>query len=130
MKIAITSTEPSLDATVDPRFGRCRYFVIVDTESLAFDPISNESAMESGGAGIKAAQTIVHSGAQAVITGNMGPNAFETLTAAGIKVFTGATGPIKQIIQQYKNGVLSSTEQPSVGSHHGMGVGRRGYGQR
>ena len=99
MKVAVTSQNDSLESEIDPRFGRCSYFLIIDTDTMVFDSISNESAMSSGGAGIQAAQTIAKTGAKAVVTGNMGPNAFQTLSAAGIKVFTGANGTIKEAPQ-------------------------------
>jgi predicted Fe-Mo cluster-binding NifX family protein len=87
---------------------------------MSFEPISNESAMASGGAGIQAAQTIAKFGVEVVVTGNMGPNAFQTLSAAGIKVFTGANGTIKEAIEKYKKGELKETDAPNVNSHSGM----------
>ena len=120
MKIGITSTGENLDANVDQRFGRCKYFLIVDAESMEFEVLSNENAMASGGAGIQAAQTIANKGVGAVVTGNIGPNAFQTLSAAGMKIFTGASGTIKELIEKYKKGELKETEAPSVGSHSGM----------
>ena len=120
MKIGITSTGGNLDANVDQRFGRCKYFLIVDAESMEFEVLSNENAMAYGGAGIQAAQTIANKGVGAVVTGNIGPNAFQTLSAAGMKIFTGASGTIKELIEKYKKGELKETEAPSVGSHSGM----------
>jgi len=120
MKIGVSSTGENLDANVDQRFGRCKYFLIVDTESMEFEVLSNENAMASGGAGIQAAQTIAKTGAEVVVTGNVGPNAFQTLSAAGMKIFTGASGTIKESIEKYKKGELKKTEAPSVGSHSGM----------
>ena len=120
MKIGITSTGENLDADVDQRFGRCRYFIIVDTESMEFEAVSNENAMASGGAGIQAAQTIANKGVDAVITGNVGPNAFQTLSAAGIRIYTGVSGKIRETIDKCKKGELKETEGPNVGSHSGM----------
>jgi predicted Fe-Mo cluster-binding NifX family protein len=120
MKIGVSSTGENLDANVDQRFGRCKYFLIVDTESMEFKVLSNENAMASGGAGIQAAQTIAKTGAEVVVTGNVGPNAFQTLSAAGMKIFTGASGTIKESIEKYKKGELKETEAPNVGSHSGM----------
>ena len=120
MKIGITSTGENLDANVDQRFGRCRYFLIVDTDSMEFEVLSNENAMASGGAGIQTAQTIANKGVKSIVTGNVGPNAFQTLSAAGIKVFTGASGTIKESIEKFKKGELKETEAPNVGSHSGM----------
>ena len=121
MKIGISSTGEDLNADVDPRFGRCKYFLFVDTDTMDFETVSNESAMASGGAGIQAAQTVAKAGVKTIITGNMGPNAFQTLSAAGIKVFTGANGTVKEAVEKYKKGELEETEAPNVGSHHGMG---------
>ena len=120
MKIGVSSTGENLDANVDQRFGRCKYFLIVDTESMEFEVLSNENAMASGGAGIQAAQTIAKTDAEIVVTGNVGPNAFQTLSAAGMKIFTGASGTIKESIEKYKKGELKETEAPNVGSHSGM----------
>jgi len=120
MKIAVTAKNNDLESEVDPRFGRCSYFLIIDTDTMDFEPISNESAMASGGAGIQAAQKIAKEGVEAVVTGNMGPNAFQTLNAAEIKIFTGASGKIKEAIEKYKKGELKETEAPNVGSHSGM----------
>ncbi len=120
MKIGITSTGENLDANVDQRFGRCKYFLIVDTDSMEFEVLSNENAMASGGAGIQTAQTIANKGIKSIVTGNVGPNAFQTLSAAGIKVFTGASGTIKESIEKFKKGELKETEAPNVGSHSGM----------
>ena len=129
MKIGITSTGKDLNAQIDPRFGRCRYFLIVDTDTMSFESISNESSMASGGAGIQAAQTVAKAGVEVVVTGNMGPNAFQTLSAAGIIVFTGANGTVKEAIEKYKKGELKKIESASVGSHFGMRAGGRGFGR-
>ena len=120
MKVAVTSQSNSLESEIDPRFGRCSYFLIIETDTMNFESISNESAMSSGGAGIQAAQTIAKTGVKVVVTGNMGPNAFQTLSAAGIKIFTGANGTIKEAIEKYKKGELKESEAPNVGSHSGM----------
>ena len=129
MKIGITSTGEDLNAQIDPRFGRCRYFLIVDINSMSFKSISNESAIASGGAGIQAAQTVAKAGVKAVLTGNMGPNAFQTLSAVGIMVFTGANGTVKETIEKYKKGELEKIESASVGSHFGMKATGKGFGR-
>ena len=121
MKICVTSMGEGIDSNVDPRFGRCKYFLIIDMDSNDVESISNESLMSAGGAGIQAAQMVAKTGASIVITGNIGPNAYQTLSAAGIKVITGVNGSIKDIISKYTKGELNETEAPNVGSHHGMG---------
>lgn len=119
MKIGVTSTGENLDSEIDQRFGRCKYFIIVETESMEFETISNENAMTAGGAGIQAAQTIAKKGVQAVITGNVGPNAFQTLSAAGIRVYTNVIGSVREAIDKCKNGALEETKGPNVASHSG-----------
>jgi predicted Fe-Mo cluster-binding NifX family protein len=129
MKICISSTGEDLNVQVDPRFGRCRFFLIVDIDTMRFESISNESAMTSGGAGVQAAQTVAKTGVDVVLTGNIGPNAFQTLSAAGIKVLTGANGTIKDVIEEYKKGELKETESASVSSHFGMKAVGKGFGR-
>jgi predicted Fe-Mo cluster-binding NifX family protein len=129
MKIVLTSKSNNLESEIDPRFGRCNYFIIIDVETMSFESISNKSSMASGGAGIQAAQIVSKTGAEAVITGNMGPNAFKTLSAAGIMVFIGANGTIMDAIQKYKKGELEKINSPSVGGHFGMKVVGKGFGR-
>ena len=88
MKIAVSSTGPTLDDTVEPRFGRCAYFLIVDPDSLDFEPIENPNIALGGGAGIQSAQLMANKGVSVVLTGNCGPNAFKTFGAAGVQVIT------------------------------------------
>ena len=123
MKVAVSATGEDLDAQIDPRFGRCQYFIIVDVDSMKYEAVLNESAMASGGAGIQAAQSVAGMGVEAVITGNVGPNAFQTLSASGIKIVTGANGIVKDAVERYKKGELKETVTPTVGSHSGMGRG-------
>lgn len=128
MKIAITSSGDNLDSQMDPRFGRCQYFMILDPDTMDFEAMSNESAMASGGAGIQAAQTIVNVGINTLITGNLGPNAFEVLSAAGIETMTGASGTVRHALELYKSGSLQSAAGATVGSHAGMPVMGLGQG--
>jgi predicted Fe-Mo cluster-binding NifX family protein len=129
MKIAISATAPGLDAEVDPRFGRCQYFIIVDSQSMEFEALDNSNAMAAGGAGISTAQMIASKAVEVVLTGNCGPNAYQTLSAAGIQVITCVSGRIKDAVEAYNAGKLQSSTQPNVGSHYGMGMGvGRGMG--
>ncbi|MBN2560245.1 MAG: NifB/NifX family molybdenum-iron cluster-binding protein [Phycisphaerae bacterium] len=120
MRIAITASGPTLDAAVDPRFGRCPYFLIVDPRDLAFEAIENASVALGQGAGIQSAQLMAEKGVTSVLTGNCGPNAHQTLSAAGIVVIVGCSGAVRDVIQQYKAGQLSATNQPNVAGHSGM----------
>ncbi|MFA5101896.1 MAG: NifB/NifX family molybdenum-iron cluster-binding protein [Candidatus Thermoplasmatota archaeon] len=121
MKICISSIGKTIDADVDQRFGRCQYLILVDTETMKVTALSNEATRSSGGAGIQAAQIVTKEKIDAVITGNIGPNAFQILQAAGIKVFTGATGTIKEALEHYKKGTLEETGLANVESHSGIG---------
>jgi len=120
MNIAITATEPSLDANVDPRFGRCPYFLIVDTDNLNFEAVENSNVMLGGGAGIQSAQLMAEKGVQFVLTGNCGPNAYQTLSAAGIGVIIGCSGTAADVIEQFKAGQLNAVGQPNVAGKFGM----------
>lgn len=132
MKLAITSTGENLESQVDPRFGRCQYFIIVELENMQFEAVQNPNIQAGSGAGIATAQMIAQKGAEVVVTGNIGPNAYQTLSAGGVKVVVGASGTVKQAIEQYKQGKLQLTSGPSVGAHSGMGgssyQGRPGAG--
>ena len=123
MKVAISSTGPTLEADVDPRFGRCQYFIVADTETMEFEALDNASAMSSGGAGISAAQMVAGKGVGAVLTGNCGPNAYQVLSPAGIKVIIGVSGKVKDVIEGYRAGRFKETSQPNVPDHFGMGAG-------
>ena len=127
MKIAVSSLQDGLSSQIDPRFGRCQYFIIVDPETMKFKVVSNAANISSHGAGIQAAQIVKDHGVSTVITGNIGPNAFQALSAAGIKLITGASGTVREVVEKYKKGELKATDTPTVGGHFGMGGGR---GQR
>src|SRR4030042_278800 len=120
MKICVTSQGKTLDSKVDPRFGRCQFFIIVDTDTLDFEGIENQSAQFSGGAGIQSGQLMASKSVKAVLTGNVGPNAFQTLNAAGIKIFTGVGGTVKKAVGKYKKGELRAHESASVGYKFGI----------
>ena len=123
MKIAISAMGATLDAEIDPRFGRCQYLILVDPDTMNLEAIDNSSGMVSGGAGISTAQLIAGKGVEAILTGNCGPNAYQVLSAAGIKVITGVSGKVKDAIQSYKSGKLQASSQPNVAGHFGMGRG-------
>jgi len=121
MKIAISSTGQDLNASVDARFGRCQYFIIIEPETMKFEAIPNPSITATHGAGIQTSQLIASKGATVVLTGNCGPNAFQTLSAAGIEVIVGVTGTVKDAIEKYKKGELQPSSQASVPGHFGTG---------
>ncbi|UCF06344.1 MAG: NifB/NifX family molybdenum-iron cluster-binding protein [bacterium] len=118
MKIAVTAQGYEMTSEVDPRFGRARHFVIYDTESEEFsarDNSANLNAMQ--GAGVQAAENISREGVAALITGHCGPKAFKVLQAAGIKVYTGASGTVAETIERFSNGELTEAEGPDVEGH-------------
>jgi predicted Fe-Mo cluster-binding NifX family protein len=121
MKIAITSTGKTLDSQVDPRFGRAACFIIIDTEERdVFNVFDNENVAAGGGVGINSAKVVIDAGAEAVLTGNCGPNAERTLTAVGVKLYTGVTGTVAEAIEHFKNGKLTAASGPNVEPHSGM----------
>jgi len=120
MKIAVTSTGKTLDSQVDPRFGRAACFIIIDTETMDFSIIENENVAVAGGAGISSAKVVIDSGAGAVLTGNCGPNAQRTLSAAGIKLYTGVAGTVAEAAELFKSGKLTQASGPNVEPHFGM----------
>jgi predicted Fe-Mo cluster-binding NifX family protein len=121
MKLGISSSGQDLQSNVDPRFGRCPYFIIYDTDSDDYEIIDNQSRQAMGGAGIQAAQTISDKGVEAVVTGNIGPNAYKVLAAARINVYSGFTGSLKEAVDKVKNGELKPTSGPDVSPHFGTG---------
>jgi len=128
MKIAVTATGPSLDDHVEPRFGRCAYFLIVDTDSTEFEAMENPNTALGGGAGIQSAQLMAEKGVQAVLTGNCGPNAFQVFGAAGVQVITGVSGRARDAIGQFKAGAFAASSEANVASHFGMGGSGSGGG--
>ena len=123
MKIAVTSTGPTLDDMMEERFGRCAYFLVIDLDTLEFEALENPNIALGGGAGIQSAQLMADKGVSTVLTGNCGPNAFQTFGAANIQVITGVSGQVRQAVEQYKSGALASTTTPNVQSQFGMGMG-------
>jgi predicted Fe-Mo cluster-binding NifX family protein len=125
MRVAVTAMGPSLDAVLDPRFGRCSHFVLVETDDMSFQTVVNVSASLGGGAGIQSAQLMAQQGAKVVLTGNCGPNAHQTLTAAGIDVVVGCSGTVAAAVERFKSGQLQAAAGPNVADHSGLLGGRR-----
>ncbi len=118
MKIALSTTGTTLESDVDPRFGRAQYFMIVDTETMAFEIKENTQNLNlPQGAGIQAGKTVADTGVQAVLTGNCGPKAYQVLETAGIKVVTGISGPASEAVQRFKSGDLQFDGGPNVEGH-------------
>jgi len=118
MRIAITSQGPELSSEVDPRFGRAKLFIIYDLKTEQVEVASNEQNLNAAqGAGIQAAQNVAECDVAYVLTGHCGPNAFRTLTSAGIKVILDLQGTVQQAIDKFKAGELKSTDGADVEGH-------------
>lgn len=118
MKIAVTSQGPEMNSTIDPRFGRAKYFVVVDTETGEFSAADNSQNLNAlQGAGIQAGRNVVNLGVAAVITGHVGPKAFATLQAGSVEMYTGAQGTVAEAIEQFKAGKLQQANSADVEGH-------------
>ncbi len=128
MKLCVTSDGKSLDSMVDERFGRAPYLVIVDTETMEIEAAENTALASGHGAGIRSAQIISDRGAEGLLTGIIGPNAFEALRAAHIKVYEGASefDTVRAAVEKFKKKSYREVSAPSGGP----GGGRRLRGGR
>ncbi|HOP28543.1 MAG TPA: NifB/NifX family molybdenum-iron cluster-binding protein [Spirochaetota bacterium] len=118
MKIAISSEGKELTDKMDTRFGRAKGFIIYDTESGRADYIDNKQNLESAqGAGIQSARTVIDAGAEALISGNVGPKAFATLNSAKIDIYLFNGGSINDAITAYKDGKLQKSTDANVEGH-------------
>ena len=118
MKIAVTSQGDTLESQLDPRFGRAAYIIIVDTQTLEFEALDNSTNKNSfKGAGIQAAAMISDKEAEVLLTGFCGPNAFETLEAAGVKVANDQTGKITDVIEKFNQGNIAFTDGANKDGH-------------
>jgi len=118
MKIVVTATSKDISSSIDPRFGRSKYFIVVDTDTneiVAHDNSQNLNAAQ--GAGIQAAETVVRLGAEAVVTGNVGPKAFRALNAAGIRIYLTNEGAVADAIRKFKAGELKEVSAANVEGH-------------
>ncbi len=118
MKIALSSKGTDLDSEIDPRFGRAAYILIVDTFSLGVEALDNsENVNAFKGAGIQAAAMVSDSGAEVLLTGFCGPNAFKTLNAAGVKVANDVTGTVRDGVNAFNEGKVSYADDANVEGH-------------
>jgi predicted Fe-Mo cluster-binding NifX family protein len=118
MKLVVTSQGNHLNSPLDPRFGRAKFFIVVDTETGAFSAVDNTLNLNAvQGAGIQSAKRVVELGAQALITGHVGPKAFATLQAGGVKIYTGAAGTVAEAMEQFKTGKLAAAVSADVEGH-------------
>ena len=122
MKVIVTAEGNDLEARSSPRFGRCPTFILVDTDRMVFEALPNPALSASGGAGVQAAQFVVEQHVQAVLTGNVGPNATEVLQAAGVGVYLNNETMVRDAVEAFKAGRLVIARGPSVKAHAGMGA--------
>jgi predicted Fe-Mo cluster-binding NifX family protein len=120
MKIAVSAAGNIMESQMDQRFGRAASFIIVETKTMEYEAIENTGAAASGGAGISAAQLVADKGAEALITGNVGPNAMNVLKAAKIEIYKGNSSTVKENIELFNKGALERIST-TVPSHFGMG---------
>lgn len=124
MKIVVTAEGNELNAPTSPRFGRCPTYIFVESETMAFEAVPNPAMSAPGGAGIQAAQFVVERGAEAVLTGNVGPNAANVFQAAGIVLYPHSETTVRAAVEAFRAGRLAPASGPTVEAHAGMGVGR------
>jgi predicted Fe-Mo cluster-binding NifX family protein len=125
MKIGISSSGQSNTSLLDPRFGRCSFFAVYDTDDNSYRFIENKAQNAGGGAGIAAAQQMVDEDAEIIITGNMGPNAYNVIAGAGIKIYRAGNVSLEKAVQLYKEAKLEAIAEAGA-AHFGMGQGPRG----
>lgn len=121
MKIAVTSSGKENTSPLNPRFGRCEYFIIVDTETKEWTAVDNPAIGARGGAGTQAAQFIANQGAEAVISGRYGPNAFTALEAAGLQAFVSTQESVDAALDKFLAGELEQITSATGPQMHGGG---------
>ena len=115
LKIAVTSQGKDLDSLIDPRFGRSAYILIVDTLSDEVEVLDNsENVNAFKGAGIQAAVMVSDRGAEILLTGYCGPNAYKTLKAAGVKVANDVAGTVRDAVVAYRKGEVSFADSANA----------------
>ena len=122
MKVAVSSTGQDLNSQIDPRFGRCAYFMVVDTDDMSFEAYDNENVALGGGAGIQSATFLASLGVSSVMTGSCGPNAMKTLAAAEVPVYTDQSGSVKEAVERLKQGALKPASEPNAAEKAGLNV--------
>ena len=126
MKVVVSAVQEGLDAEVSPVFGRCPVYVFVDTETMEFESAPNPAMSAPGGAGIQAAQFAVSKGVNAVLTGNVGPNAFNVLEAAGVTMYPVSGSSVREAVEALKSGRLEPVSGATSGTGGRMARGMGG----
>lgn len=123
-RVAVTCAGDTLDDPVDPRFGRCQYFMILALDG-ALEAVPNNARGLGNGAGIQAAQEMITRKVDAVLTGDVGPKAYTVLTAAGVDIYVGCGGTVREVIERHRNGDLAKAYSATASGRHRMCIGRR-----
>jgi len=118
-KIAVSSEGPDMDARVDPRFGRAAGFIIIDPDTMAFEYVDNGSSqVMAQGAGIQAAEIVAATGARVLLTGFVGPKAFQALNAAGIRIGQNVDNlTVREAVQRFQAGDVPVADAPNSRGH-------------
>ncbi len=120
MKIAISASGNDLDSLIDPLFGRCPYFIVMDPDDMSFDAFENPNVAVRDDAGTQSARFVASKGAKIVITGHCGPKAVQKLSESKIEVIVGLMGTVRQVVEKYKTGSLLTTTKANVEEHFGQ----------
>lgn len=121
MKIAITARGDALSSQMDERFGRCAYFIVLDTDNPdGFKAIKNDAAEAGGGAGIRAAQMVIDAGVQAVVSGNFGPKAFDALSAADVGLYAVSASTVSEALDIFRDNKARHLESATAAAHAGL----------
>lgn len=120
MKICISACGKDPESEVDPQFGRCNYFLIIDPDAGSVLSIKNPGLKAQNGAGIRAAETIVDEGVNTLLTGIVGPNSFSVLSEAGIEIYSGVRGTVSSSLREYQSGKLPILKSPNASNHSSM----------
>ncbi|PIU65812.1 MAG: dinitrogenase iron-molybdenum cofactor biosynthesis protein [Armatimonadetes bacterium CG07_land_8_20_14_0_80_40_9] len=118
MKIAITAKGNNLDSELDETFAHCEYFLIIDLDTSEFEAIENPAKDALGGSGMQAVKIVSDKGIEAVIAGNVGPNAFKSLKDSGIKVYITVPQKVKDVLEEFKKGNLKESDNSTI--HFGV----------
>jgi predicted Fe-Mo cluster-binding NifX family protein len=120
MKVIVTAQTKNMDGPIDGRFGRCQFFIKADIDTFEHEAFENPALTASGGAGIQAAQFVAHNDVKAVISGNFGPKAYQTLEAAGIKMYSAHTRTVREALEDFKKGALPAISSATAPEHSGI----------
>jgi len=120
MKVIVSSLGKDLDSKISPVFGRAQWFILVDTDDMSYEPFENPSTSQSSGAGIMAAQFVLKKDPAAVLSANIGPNAFEVLQAGSVSCYIAENGTVKESVEAFTNGKLDKMGSATAKNHSGI----------